>query len=77
MNLLKNSLNMAPSDNPLGLCVKPLAGYTSAMTNSLAIWLGVLIVGFFVLDAVLLGWGSGTIVMRGLVDLIRWVAFWR
>ena len=47
------------------------------MTNTLAIWLGLLILGFFVLDHLVLGLGAGTQAMRGVMTVIRWVAFWR
>ena len=47
------------------------------MTNTLALWLGALILGAFAIDAILLDWSLLTLAMRGMVDLIRWVAFWR
>jgi len=47
------------------------------MTDTLALWLGGLIAGFFVLDAFVLHLDAGTIAMRGMLDLIQWVAFWR
>lgn len=47
------------------------------MTNTIAIWLGGLIVGFFILDALILHLDAHLYVMRAMLDLIRWVAFWR
>ncbi|MEN8896298.1 MAG: hypothetical protein ABF248_09450 [Yoonia sp.] len=47
------------------------------MTNTLAIWLGLLIIGFFVLDHFVLHWDAINVVLRGLLDVIGKVAFWR
>jgi hypothetical protein len=47
------------------------------MTNKLAIWLGGLIAAFFVLDALVLGWGSHVVLMRKLLELIDFIAIWR
>ena len=47
------------------------------MTNTLALWLGALLLGAVAIDAILLDWSLLTFAMRGFVDLIRWVAFWR
>ncbi len=47
------------------------------MTNTIAIWLAILIIGFFALDYFVLGWDSATIVLRYLIELISKVAFWR
>jgi hypothetical protein len=50
---------------------------TAHMTNRLAIVLGLLIVGFFVLDAVVLHLDAPIWIMRRLEDMIRQMAFWR
>ena len=47
------------------------------MTNTLAIWLALLIIGFFVLDHFVLHLDAQSIALRGLLDLITKVAFWR
>lgn len=47
------------------------------MTNTIAIWLGVLIVAVFALDALFFGSGLPVLVMRELSHLIDWLAVWR
>lgn len=47
------------------------------MTNTIAIWLAVLIVGFFALDYVVLGWDMPTFLMQQLIRLTEYIAFWR
>ena len=47
------------------------------MTNTLAIILAALTIGFLLLDHMVLGWGVPTFMMRRLVDLIDYLAFWR
>lgn len=47
------------------------------MTNRLALWLGALIIAFFVLDHFVFGWGAGLFLGRRFLDLIDWVAVWR
>jgi len=47
------------------------------MTNSLALWLFGLILGFFLLDAFVLHWDTHYILMRKFIDLLTWLAFWR
>ena len=47
------------------------------MTNTLAIVLASLIVGFFALDYFVLHLDAGTIALRKIVELIRILAFWR
>lgn len=47
------------------------------MTDRLAIWLFLLIVGFFILDAYVLHLDAGVTAMRAVTDLIRAIAFWR
>lgn len=48
-----------------------------AMTNTIAIWLGLAIIGFFALDRFVLHLNGIEIVLRGLLQLIDKVAFWR
>ncbi|MFP7673006.1 hypothetical protein ACG74X_06565 [Marivita sp. S0852] len=47
------------------------------MTNSIAIGLGVLIVGGLTLDAVLTGGDGITFIAVKFLDLLEWIAFWR
>mgnify|MGYP000432989227 CR=1 FL=1 len=47
------------------------------MTNTIAIWLAILIVGFFVLDHFVLHLDAVSFVLRHLITLIGMVAFWR
>jgi hypothetical protein len=46
------------------------------MTNTIAIWLAILIVGFFALDYFVLGWDSPTLILRFVIDLTGNMAFW-
>jgi hypothetical protein len=47
------------------------------MTNKTAVFLGLLIVGFFALDHFVLHWDAPVFLMRKLVALIEYLAFWR
>lgn len=47
------------------------------MTNTIAIWLGAIIIAAFALDALVYDWGLPVFVMRLLAQLIEWLAFWR
>jgi len=47
------------------------------MTNILAIWLGVILVVIFGADGLLNDWSFTVAVMKRLVDLITYLAFWR
>ncbi len=47
------------------------------MTNSIAIGLGVLILGGIAIDAFLTGSDGLTFLSQKLLDLIEWIAFWR
>lgn len=47
------------------------------MTNTIAIWLALLIVGFFALDYFVLHLDAATIALRKVIDLIGVIAFWR
>ncbi|SEW15480.1 hypothetical protein SAMN04488515_1310 [Cognatiyoonia koreensis] len=47
------------------------------MTNTIALWLGAIIIAVFALDAFVFGWGLPVLIMRYLSDLIQWLAVWR
>jgi hypothetical protein len=47
------------------------------MTNSIAIGLGILILGGLAIDAFLTGGDGFTFVAIKFLDLLEWVAFWR
>lgn len=47
------------------------------MTNSIAIVLGLLILGFLALDHFILEWGVPVFLMQRLSDLISYLAIWR
>ena len=47
------------------------------MTNTIAIWLGAIIIAIFVADAVWFQWGLPVFVMKQLSVLIEWLAVWR
>ena len=47
------------------------------MTNTLAFILAALIIGFLALDHFVLEWGVPAFVMRRLIVLIDYLAFWR
>lgn len=47
------------------------------MTNTIAIWLGLIIVGFLVLDHFVLHLDAIEVLMRSLLQLISKMAFWR
>lgn len=47
------------------------------MTNTVTIWLALLILGFFVLDHFVLGLEAGLFLARRGLDLIEYLAFWR
>ncbi|MFQ6548277.1 hypothetical protein AADZ90_009985 [Aestuariibius sp. 2305UL40-4] len=47
------------------------------MTNRIAIWLLLLIAGFFVLDHYVLQLDAAVYLGRRALDLIEWLAFWR
>lgn len=46
------------------------------MTNRIALWLAIVIVGLVALDQVM-GWGALLFLLRKFADLIEWIAFWR
>jgi hypothetical protein len=48
-----------------------------SMTNTISIWLAILIIGFFAVDYFFLGWDTPVFLGRKLGDLIEWMAFWR
>lgn len=47
------------------------------MTNTLAIWIAIMIAGLLALDAVLFGWSNSLFLARKFADLLWWMAFWR
>ncbi|MDJ0824523.1 MAG: hypothetical protein QNJ16_03355 [Rhodobacter sp.] len=47
------------------------------MTNTLALWLAALILGFLALDYFVLGWDVVIFLGRKLMELIEYIAFWR
>jgi len=47
------------------------------MTNTIALWLAALILGFLALDHFYLDWNAPVFLGRKLLDLIEWMAFWR
>ena len=47
------------------------------MTNSIAVFLGVTIGLCFAADAFLFDWAYTIVLMRRLLALIAWLAFWR
>lgn len=47
------------------------------MTNTIAVWLGLMIIGFLMLDYFVLEWDVPTFLLRKLIDLIDYIAFWR
>lgn len=47
------------------------------MTNSIAVFLGVLILGGLGIDGALYGFDNTLFLARKLADFIEWLAFWR
>lgn len=47
------------------------------VTNRIAIVLGIIIVGLFVLDIVIYGSEHMVFLGKKMLDLIEWMAFWR
>lgn len=47
------------------------------MTNTIAFWLGLLIIGLFAADLLVFGWDLHILAGRLLLRLLDWVAFWR
>ena len=47
------------------------------MTNTIAIWLAALILGFVLLDALVLQTGATLFLARQGIDFLQWIAFWR
>ncbi len=47
------------------------------MTNKIALVLALLIVGLFVLDAMVLHWGLPLLFGRQMLHFVEWVSFWR
>ncbi|MCO4846458.1 MAG: hypothetical protein KC448_00615 [Yoonia sp.] len=47
------------------------------MTNTIAIWLAIFIVGFFILDHFVLHLDAITLILRLLIEMIAKIAVWR
>ncbi len=47
------------------------------MTNTIALWLGIFIVGFFALDYFVFQLDAVGVILRGILQLIAKMAFWR
>lgn len=47
------------------------------MTNSIALALAILLIGFFALDYFVLDWDLPVFLARRLAQLSDWIAFWR
>lgn len=47
------------------------------MTNGLAVFLGVVIIGALAYDGTLNDWQAFMFTMRKFLDLTEWMAFWR
>ena len=47
------------------------------MTNKIALTLALMVLGLFVLDALLLRWNLPVLIGRQMLALIEWVSFWR
>ncbi len=47
------------------------------MTNILAFWLGVFILGFLAVDFIAFRWEMSVFLGRKMLDLIEYTAFWR
>ena len=54
-----------------------LSRYIIGMTNQIAIGLAVFILGFLALDYFVLHLDALTFILRKLIELIRFIAFWR
>ncbi len=51
--------------------------YTRLMTNTIAIFFGLIILGFFAVDYAQYNWDMTTFLLRKLLDLIEYLAVWR
>jgi hypothetical protein len=47
------------------------------MTNTLAIWIMIVLAGCIAVDAVLFDWSGAMFLARKFLDVLRWMAFWR
>ncbi|QXT38837.1 hypothetical protein [Gymnodinialimonas ceratoperidinii] len=47
------------------------------MTNTLAIWIVIVIAAFIAVDAVMLDYTMSLFLARKFADLLNWMAFWR
>lgn len=69
--------NGSPKLSVRGWAFAPSDAKPQYMTNKLALWLGALIAAFFLLDVFVLGWDTHIVIMRKLIALIDYIAFWR
>jgi hypothetical protein len=61
----------------MGKCFSALLGKDDGMTDRIALYLAVLILGLILLDVTLNDAAVMTFLLRKLVDMIEYVAFWR
>lgn len=47
------------------------------MTNTLAIWIVIVLAGCLAVDAVLFEWSNSMFLARKFLGVLRWMAFWR
>ena len=47
------------------------------MTNTLAIWIGIIVIGCIAADAVFFDWTNSLFLARKFLGVLRWMAFWR
>ncbi len=47
------------------------------MTNKIAIWIGVIVLGLLGFDAIVFGSSNTLFLLRKLAEFIEWLAFWR
>ncbi len=47
------------------------------MTNTIAIWLGLVITALLAADYIYYDWANTLFLLRKFMELIEWLAFWR
>lgn len=71
-------MGLTPQFFARGAVARPTFPYLKVvMTNTIAVFLALLIIGFVMLDHFVLDWGVPAFVLRRLIDLIDYIAFWR
>jgi hypothetical protein len=50
---------------------------SAPMTNTLAIWIGIVLAACVAADALLFDWTYSMFVAREFLGVLRWMAFWR